>query len=502
MGEKKYSTVRQLAASSAAATFAVMATAVMVAEPAGIASAAPDCKDVFVLAVPGTWETNAKANPNRVPGMLSKVTQPLERAVSSGATIDGPATPPVQIGQEKPSEGAQAIGSYVGGLLDTAATKIPSTSGTDLSAGTETGLPTQVPGFGSSSDVPSTSVPSTESTTPDSTTAPAEWSPDSGGPSVRPVDSSTSQEPGPSLWSDSSSDSSEAGESSSPSSESSIADVPDGGEIGKSVGFEQVPYVAQVGGPIAGFVKHNPLTLGESRANGVKALNKRLSEIGADCPSSDVEMVGYSQGALVAGDVLSAIGNGRGPIPASRVLGAGLLSDPARTPTTADLDTETAAPVAQALPGSETLVGPNVPGQGAVGARPDGFGELADRVTSFCAQGDAICSLTGKSPAIAAVVPLLNLKKEDIGPYATSRVMKLLTNVASTPPEDLTKAITSVTTAATQLTAAGATGVDHPNSADPMRSTAAVRANAARMLADTPLGQYLAETETHTSKAV
>ena len=44
------------------------------------ADAAPStiaCKDVFVLAVPGTWETNAKANPAVVPGMLASVTNPL-----------------------------------------------------------------------------------------------------------------------------------------------------------------------------------------------------------------------------------------------------------------------------------------------------------------------------------------------------------------------------------------------------------------------------------------
>ncbi|MDR2279334.1 MAG: cutinase family protein [Gordonia sp. (in: high G+C Gram-positive bacteria)] len=221
--------------------------------------------------------------------------------------------------------------------------------------------------------------------------------------------------------------------------------------------FEQVPYVAQVGGPVAGFLKHNPLTLGESRENGVKALKGRLSEISSSCPSADVAVLGYSQGALVAGDVLSEIGNGRGPINASRIVGAGLLSDPARTPTTANLDSDKAPTVAQVIPGSETLVGPNVPGQGVVGARPDGFGVLADRVTSFCAEGDAICSLTGKSPAIAAVVPLLNLRKQDIGPYVTSRVTTLLTNIATTPPEDMQRAITSVMTAATQLTAAGTT---------------------------------------------
>ena len=83
-----------------------------------------------------------------------------------------------------------------------------------------------------------------------------------------------------------------------------------------------------------------------------------------------------------------------------------------------------------------------------MGARPDGFGTLADRVTSFCAEGDAICALTGKSKAIQAVVPLLNLRSQDIGPYVSGRAKTLLTNVASANPEDINRAVVSVINAA------------------------------------------------------
>jgi len=79
-----------------------------------------------------------------------------------------------------------------------------------------------------------------------------------------------------------------------------------------------------VGGPIAGIVKHDPLTLGQSRANGTAALTKRLKELHAACPSAKFAGLGYSQGALILGDVLSSIGNGRGPVPAHRILAAGL----------------------------------------------------------------------------------------------------------------------------------------------------------------------------------
>lgn len=398
------------------------ASVLTVVEPGSAAAA--DCKDVFVLAVPGTGETSAKANPEVVPGMLSKVTLPLKAAVTNGTPIAGPAAAPAQIGQETASEMAEGIGSLVGGLLDTAVTEgladVPADG--DLGAGRTT--TTQ-------------QAPSTQSAEADPTAAPATWS--GGGPRIKQVDTSSTAPSTSNLW---------GGES--------TAENDGGGDLGKTVGFEQIPYVAEVGGPVAGMVTGAGMTLGESRKAGTESLNKRLKEIAEKCPTSEVAAIGYSQGALILGDVLSDIGNGKGPISATRIIAGGLLSDPARTPTTANLDVLEAPEQQQVIPGSETFVGPNVAGQGIVGARPAGFGVLADRVTSFCAEGDGICSITSKSPAIAAVVPLVNLRQEDIGPYAISRVTTLLTNIATTPPADMQRAITSVSSAVMSLSAAGA----------------------------------------------
>ncbi|ASR05603.1 Cutinase (plasmid) [Gordonia rubripertincta] len=395
----------------------------------GDASAAPrvDCKDVFVLAVPGTWETTAKAERSVIPGMLSKVTNPLRAAIRTGEPISAPAAAPVQIGQEKTSSGSGALNSLVGGLLDTASQSMSAAK----------------PGASTPATTPTASIPNIPGV------APAADFGGLGQGRIQLVDETTSA----------STPSSQSMSTTSPSTSTSSPTVPGvdgGGEIGKSVSFEQIPYVAQVGGPIAGVVKNDAMTLGQSRANGTAALTKRLKELHGACPSAKYAGLGYSQGALILGDVLSDIGNGRGPVPADRILAAGLLSDPARTPTTADLDADRASSEPQVLPGSETFVGQNVPGQGAVGARPDGFGVLADRVTSFCAEGDAICSLTGKSKAIQAVVPLLNLRAQDIGPYVSGRAKTLLTNIASANPEDINRAAVSVISAITQVSVAGA----------------------------------------------
>jgi hypothetical protein len=218
---------------------------------------------------------------------------------------------------------------------------------------------------------------------------------------------------------------------------------------------EQIPYVAQVGGPIAGVVTGNPLTLKESKANGAAALEARAGQLAKACPLAKFVILGYSQGAEIAGDFLSEVGNREGVIDPSRILAGVLLSDPSRSPSTPDPEAD--APVANPVKltsVAETMIGPNVTGQGVLGAREKGMGVLAERVTSFCAPADSICSLSGKSKAIAAIVPLLNLSPEDIPDYALNKGLELVRNVASADPADLQKAATSVITQLTRLTIA------------------------------------------------
>ena len=422
------------------------------------ADAAPStiaCKDVFVLAVPGTWETNAKANPAVVPGMLASVTNPLKAAVEKGTPISAPGVVPAQIGAAPTVGMGQGAGdsSGLGSFLGDAATSAlnsaagSGTAGSTPSAGSvplpDEGGPTA---GGSNDYLTNDGRGGTGAAAPTTTSTPTT------------TDAPTTSASGRGLW-DAVAPS--AGTSSAETTTTTTgAAVPaptdGGGSIGKSVSFEQVPYVAQVGGPLAGVVKGNPLTLGQSRKAGTDALNARMKAIASQCPTAKQVLLGYSQGALIAGDVLSAIGNGKGPVPDSTVIAGGLLSDPARTQTTSNLDSDqpTAQPVS--LPGAESFVGPNVVGQGVVGARPDGFGTLADKVTSFCGAQDSICALSGKSKAIAAVVPLLNLRSEDIGPYVTGRALTLLEHVANANPADIQQAVTSVISAVTRVSMAAA----------------------------------------------
>ncbi|MGB3675909.1 MAG: cutinase family protein [Candidatus Nanopelagicales bacterium] len=232
--------------------------------------------------------------------------------------------------------------------------------------------------------------------------------------------------------------------------------VSSGREI--TVNSESIPYVAQVGGPIAGIVTGSPVTLAQSKAAGKATLEARVQELATACPLAKFVILGYSQGAKIAGDFLSAVGTGRFSLDPSRILAGALLSDPSRTPSTPDpeADSPTADPV-KLTSVAETMVGPNTGGQGVLGEadRQGGMGVLAERVTTFCAQNDAICSLSGKSKAVAAIVPLLNLTPEDIPTYLMNKGVELLQNVASADPQVLARAASSVITQMTQLTVAG-----------------------------------------------
>lgn len=164
-----------------------------------------------------------------------------------------------------------------------------------------------------------------------------------------------------------------------------------------------VPYTAQFHNPLSA---DKQMSYNDSRAEGTRATVKALTEMNDRCPLTSYVLVGFSQGAVIAGDVASDIGNGRGPVDEDLVLGVTLIADGRR----------------QVGPGSGVDVPPTPPGQGAevtlhelpilsgmgltmTGAREGGFGDLAPRTNEICARGDLICAAPkeafsiGKLPA-------------------------------------------------------------------------------------------------------
>ncbi|MGW0252181.1 cutinase family protein [Nocardia goodfellowii] len=118
---------------------------------------------------------------------------------------------------------------------------------------------------------------------------------------------------------------------------------------------------------------------------GTASRQELTAALTALCSDTRVVLAGYAQGAEVAGDLATTIGQGQGPIPAPRVVAVALVSDPRRDPATAQL-------------------GPAVSGQGITGPRAQSFGQLTSRVRTLCVEGDPYCSTVPEaSPVLAAV---------------------------------------------------------------------------------------------------
>ena len=150
-----------------------------------------------------------------------------------------------------------------------------------------------------------------------------------------------------------------------------------------------IPYTAQFRNPqLPQDVSYN-----DSRAEGTDKLREKISSTHEHCPLTKYALVGFSQGAVIAGDVTSEIGNGGGVVPADLVLGTVLIADGRR-------DQGAMGPGLQPQNGQ----GMEISLQGAsglteliadatmTGPRPGGFGALTEQTASLCAGPDLICN--------------------------------------------------------------------------------------------------------------
>ncbi|MEV0296575.1 cutinase family protein [Nocardia sp. NPDC050710] len=151
-----------------------------------------------------------------------------------------------------------------------------------------------------------------------------------------------------------------------------------------------VPYVAQFSNPIA-IPPDGQQSYNNSRAEGAQRMVDFMSERTEQCPLTTYVIAGFSQGAVIAGDIANLIGANKGPVDADLVLGVAVLADGRRT---GDTGAGEATQVGTPPPGvgaEIALTGVKVPGITMTGPRSGGFGSLADRTVSICAPGDLIC---------------------------------------------------------------------------------------------------------------
>ena len=187
-----------------------------------------------------------------------------------------------------------------------------------------------------------------------------------------------------------------------------------------------VPYTAQFHNPLSA---DQQMSYNDSRTEGTRAAVQAMTDMNNRCPLTSYVLVGFSQGAVIAGDIASDIGNGRGPVDEDLVLGVTLIADGRRQQ------------------GVGLDVGPNPPGQGAEitlhevpmlssmgltmsGPRPGGFGALNDRTNEICATGDLICSAPDGAFSIANLPKTLEVLAGGAGQpvhamYATTQFWNL-----------------------------------------------------------------------------
>ncbi|WP_083471128.1 MULTISPECIES: cutinase family protein [unclassified Rhodococcus (in: high G+C Gram-positive bacteria)] len=158
----------------------------------------------------------------------------------------------------------------------------------------------------------------------------------------------------------------------------------------------------------------NGKTYADSKADGLAKAQTVLAEIEAKCSDTKFTITGYSQGADIAGDLASSIGNGSGPIATEQVLAVALLSDPGSGTT------------------GETVVGPRPSGKGIADPRPQGMGKLSGRVASICDPKDLYCSIRkSSSPLLGALGSVLSEVSSTRGDGQVGGDSRLATVLAS-----------------------------------------------------------------------
>lgn len=150
-----------------------------------------------------------------------------------------------------------------------------------------------------------------------------------------------------------------------------------------------LPYTAQ----FKNINSQNEMSYDSSRQEGYSKLEGELRYMHETCPNTKFVMAGFSQGAVILGDMADAIGTGNGPIPAEAVAGVTLIADGRRVNGVGiNPGTELSGIGAEvALEPLSGLVQPIVPGATMRGPRGGNFGALADRTYTICAPNDSIC---------------------------------------------------------------------------------------------------------------
>ncbi|MFI1236856.1 cutinase family protein [Nocardia salmonicida] len=140
-------------------------------------------------------------------------------------------------------------------------------------------------------------------------------------------------------------------------------------------------------------------------------VEQRAGEVIDRCPSTQIAVVGYAQGAAAAAVFAEKSGAGRSRVPAEQVAGIALLANPSRRAATGSLPGTDKAEVPSAPSGTDgtavskiKLTNIGLSGAGiAASPTPTSYGSLVGRVADLCVAGDATCDVQSASPLLTAV---------------------------------------------------------------------------------------------------
>ncbi|WP_308192008.1 cutinase family protein [Gordonia zhenghanii] len=186
-----------------------------------------------------------------------------------------------------------------------------------------------------------------------------------------------------------------------------------------------VPYMAKFRNPAD--IGDRQATYNTSRAQGKRRAEEKISKTSEHCPLTKYVLMGFSQGAVIVGDIASDIGNGRGPLPEQDqdlVLGVGLIADGRRQ----SGQQNDVGPSPKGVGAEVSLggVGSLIPGTTMTGARSGGFGSLQERTYSICAKGDLICEAPTVTSPLKAIGQFANAATNPVhAMYATTRYWEL-----------------------------------------------------------------------------
>lgn len=176
---------------------------------------------------------------------------------------------------------------------------------------------------------------------------------------------------------------------------------------GLSIDYWNVPYDSSAGAAFSlGSPEQAPVPYGLSRIKGAQIGIDHIKEYRAACPNSKIGVIGYSQGASVAGDIAALLANGAVEgFTKDDFFGAILLADPGRSgksekytgpqnKTTAYIPLPKNATYERNGEYS-TITKPNTVGW--TGQRSLGFKDFSGRVISICHDNDVACSVEPNS---------------------------------------------------------------------------------------------------------